>query len=63
VADYIAVRRLLYLISGETRMKILEAFRDSGFQTGFIGGLGYGLFLVFLAAIVCVLGENPSEPR
>ena len=43
-------------------MKIPEACRDSGFQTGFIWGLGCGLFLVFLAAILCVLGENPNEP-
>ena len=43
-------------------MKIPEACRDSGFQTGVIWGLGYGLFLVFLPAILCVLDENPNEP-
>jgi hypothetical protein len=58
-----AVRRLLFRISGEPRMKIPEAFRDSRFQIGFIWGLGCGLFLMFLAANVYVLGKNPSEPR
>jgi hypothetical protein len=42
-------------------MKIPEDFRDSGFQTGFICGLGCGLFLVFLAVIICVLWWDPGE--
>ena len=36
-------------------MKIPEDFRDVGFQTGFIWGLGCGLVLVFVAVIVCLL--------
>jgi hypothetical protein len=39
VADYIAVRRLLYWISGETRMKIPEAFPDRIKPDLLVGGI------------------------
>jgi hypothetical protein len=48
-------------------MEMREAFRDSGFQTGFICGLCCGLFLVFLATNrLCPLVRiraNPNEDR
>jgi hypothetical protein len=44
-----------WIVAGAIRMKIPEAFRDTGFQMGFFWGLSCGLLMVFIALIICVL--------